>query len=145
MIQIISFEGLCGSLGRWVRRGLLSRVRAEWPGADVDEYLWTQLGGTYGPCIVIGHSFGVRSAVKSAIAGRDCKLLLLLDPRMPPWGTGGVVAPKGVRTVCIYREGLMRGYPVEGAHNIRLKGVSHVGVPFTDEALEQVRIAMGGV
>lgn len=130
---IISFEGLGGTLGRWVRRGLLNRIK----GHDKQEHAWTAgERGTDWKCIVIGHSFGVKAALATAKESPNCKMLLLLDPRMPPFGTGGVVAPEGVRTVCIYQRGFMRGHPVEGAENIKLTGVSHVGVPFTEEALK---------
>lgn len=122
---IISFEGLLGALGRWVRRGLLVHL----PNKKI-ERLWLSSPVVVDePCIIIGHSFGVKAAVESARKSPNCKLLLLLDPRMPPFGTGGVVAPYGVRTVCFYQTGFMRGYPVKGAENIELRGVSHVEVP----------------
>lgn len=131
---IISFEGLGGTLGRWVRRGLLNRIE----GYTRIERGWMSTPiATFEPCVIVGHSFGVRAAVETAITAPNCKMLLLLDPRMPPFGAGGVVAPKGIRTVCIYQRGLMRGHPVKGATNIELKGVRHTNVPFTQEAFEQ--------
>lgn len=130
---VISFEGLAGGLGRWVRRGLLNRIE----GYEKREYAWTSgAKDTNRPCIVVGHSFGCKAAVETADNSTNCHMLLLLDPRMPPFGTGGVVAPKGIRTVCIYQRGLMRGHPVKGAENIELKRVRHTSVPFTDEALK---------
>lgn len=128
-MRIISFEGLGGSIGRWVRRGLLDKIR-DVRGLNFYEYTWTDSPGyVVNPCIVIGHSFGVRSAVAQAKIAQDCQLLLLLDPRMPPWGGGGVIAPDGIPTACFYQTGFMRGHTVRGADNIHLPRIRHTAVP----------------
>lgn len=132
---IVSYEGLAGSLGRWVRRGLLNRF----DGVKKIEHVWTDRAFEYpnDEIIVIGHSFGVKGAVETARINRNVKMLLLLDPRMPPWGTGGVVAPEGVSTVCFYQTGFMRGHPVSGAKNIQVKAM-HTYVPaFAVETLRE--------
>lgn len=135
-MTLISFEGLAGAFGRWIRRGLL----VHFPEVAKRECLWTSTPIAHtGPCIIVAHSFGVRAAVASAKLSRECKLLLLLDPRMPPWGAGGVVAPRGVHTTCIYRKGFMRGWPVEGAENIELLSGGHLDVPFSLAARVAVR------
>lgn len=131
-MNIVSYEGLAGSIGRWVRRGLLSHF----PNANKQELVWTDTGAYYpwSEIIVIGHSFGARSAIETAEKSGNVKLLLLLDPRMPPLGTGGFIAPKGVRTVNFYQKGFMRGHLVDGAENHLVRS-SHTGVP----ALKEVR------
>jgi hypothetical protein len=134
-MTIVSYEGFGGRLGRWVRRGLLNHIK----GVKKEEFLWNSGSRDYGlrEIIVIGHSFGVRDAVATATRSRNVKLLLLIDPRMPPWGEGGVVAPKGVRTVCFYQTGAMRGHPVEGAENHHVKGV-HIWLPWREDVRELV-------
>lgn len=136
-MTIISFEGLGGSFGRWIRRGLL----VHFPDIPQRELLWTSKPVAHeGPCIIVAHSFGVKAAIESARLSKGCKYLLLLDPRMPPLGIGGGAAPLGVKTACLYRRGFMRGYPTGNAANIELdKSYGHLDVPFSSYARAAVK------
>ncbi len=130
-MKIISYEGLMGRVGRWVRGGLLSQLQM-WKGVKFEEHVWTDAAADCDdePCIIIGHSFGARGAIDSAKKSEGVKLLVLLDPRVPPPADmSKVKAPKGVPTVCFYQRGFMPGYPVEGAENIRLNWTMHTNVP----------------
>lgn len=124
---IVAYEGLFGMWGNWVKRGLLDKIHHH----TIYRFSWTYQGEVPGCDIVIGHSFGVREALDTARVLRP-QLLLLLDPRMPPWGTSEIKAPAGVPTVCVYQPYWrpLPGFPVAGAENIVLKdGTWHTDVP----------------
>lgn len=141
-MTIVAYGGLWDSFFQWLGRGLLNPIKQQrFPSVVVHYRAWTSGKIIVSNTVVIGHSFGVRAAVEQCDS--TTKLLLLIDPRMPPWGSGGVVAPKGVRTVCIYQRGFMRGYPVEGAMNYDVTGdgYGHTALPWhpkVHEILESV-------
>jgi hypothetical protein len=125
-ILIVGFEGFGGTFGRWLYRGLLSKFEKE---ADVSMHGWF-LPRPPEPkgrkLICVSHSFGCSAA--HAYAGKHKAFAhLALDPRRPPFGTGGLKA--NVPTVCFYQTGPMRGYEIEGAENIHLTGIKHTDVP----------------
>jgi hypothetical protein len=138
-MTIIAFEGLMGSIGQWVNRGLLSKIRDKYPKVNVWSGGWT--GGAVavsGPYVVIGHSFGVRRALAQAQATKP-NAVVLIDPRWP-WtiSLAHVQAPKDVMTICFYQTGFMRGYPLEGAGNAKLVGYGHTAMPSHPKVFETI-------
>jgi hypothetical protein len=133
-ILIVGFEGLGGTFGRWLYRGLLSKVDAE---VSMHGWLFSNPPDPKGKnLIVCAHSFGISAAHKYAEKYK-ASLLMALDPRRPPFGTGGLKAT--VPTVCIFQGGPMRGYPIEWAENIQLLRTRHTDVPAAGVALEKLQ------
>lgn len=127
---LILFEGLGLGFSPFLSSSYLEAYLARPLKVAYQQHGW-MVGSV--PCpkekaLVVSHSFGIKQAGRFA---ERCKLpLLSLDPRNPPFAMSGGPLPKGVRVVNIYREGFMRGYPIEGAVNMKLpSSVGHVAVP----------------
>lgn len=129
-MRVIAFGGLADSIFRWLGRGLVYQMRAKYPEVRFSYYGWGHAGvKTDEPCIVVGHSFGVAPAIRT-VAASPKAALLLIDPRMPPWGFGGVKTPRPMIALNFYQTGAMRGYEVDGAQNFRLTGYGHTALPW---------------
>lgn len=143
----IGFEGLFSYNAGYVRRGVLDKLPATilkysrpWT-ANYDVSITTS-----DRVCIIGHSFGVREAIKAAaeLKARGMNVVLVLcDPRMPPFGTGAT-APEGVDTYNFYRTTwipfALNGRRIEGAFNVKLSSrVGHTSVPFQSEVLAKVK------
>lgn len=98
--------------------------------------------------VIVGHSFGGRAAIDMAefLAVREMQAsLMTLDARSLPLGYGRFRAPKGLSSAYNYYQfGLLRGYPVEYAINITLKGVGHGSVPSHPQVLDHLDAKLRG-
>ena len=141
MIQLIAFEGLGLGTPTHIKRGLLDRLVLR--DADVCRASFMSDGpkplnalGT--KRIVIGHSMGGASAIAwcNRWANYKFDLLLTLDPR--PLHRPYRKPANVLRCVNFYRDAFwMRGYPVEGAENTKVR-CGHTQVPALREVLELV-------
>lgn len=142
-MTIVIVEGLFGSMGTWLYRGLIARHWTFLKHAKIVRVGW--IGGAFkvdGPCIVVDHSFGCSRGHKIAEFNK-AKKLIHLDPRKPLLGIGCPAAPKGVPTVCIYQSRAMQGWECEGAENILLTdGTGHTAVPAHELAWKALREAL---
>lgn len=144
MIKIIAFEGFLSFYAGFVRRGLLEPLDNKYPGKLSFEHLgWTKIPKTKDPDIVIGHSFGAKSAMdffSQRPLSKNIPFILTLDTRS--WiGDFGYKfispAPYAFFHTNIYRKGFMPGYEVENANNIQIPNCGHLNVPFQPEVFKE--------
>lgn len=144
MIKIIYFEGFMGVFGRWLYRGLISKIEAKFPGISIESRSWLFSKEVINDknAIVIGHSFGAIRALKST---KNCKLLMTIDPRKG-FNKKGVVYPlrndaSVFRHVNYYQDSKgLEGFKAGDEHsfNIYLHDESHGRIPTNKHIMEQV-------
>lgn len=140
--NVVAFEGLMGLFGKWVERGLLSKLDLD--KYSIQSYGWMSRGPKSlppGPVIAVGHSFGGGVVMDWCERyGKPIDLLITLDPRVT--GHKPYEKPSNVkRAVNFYQKGFMPGYTVEGATNVQVYSYSHTELPSMKRVYDEI---MGG-
>jgi len=76
--------------------------------------------------LCIGHSFGAGRLMRSDVS---CDLVITMDAREWKASNNDSYISKHIKHYNFYQSGSFRGYPIKGAINKEIKGVSHVGLP----------------
>lgn len=94
--------------------------------------------------IIVGLSFGGAAACEIAKHNPSCKAVITMDARVlyRPYKKAEHV----IRHVNFFQTGFMRGYEIEGADNIKVRGYRHTAMPsnpdvknIIDNYIKQIR------